>query len=78
MLVIDLQAPWKQRHTAHRIWTRLRAEHPDYPVAEATVRRYVQQRKPELGLGGREVFVPRSQRDQAFDSHARARTRSRL
>jgi transposase len=52
--------PRKQRHTAHRIWTRLREEHPDHPVAEATVRRYVQRRKPELGLGGREVFVPQS------------------
>jgi transposase len=60
MLVSDRQAPRKQRHTAHRIWTRLREEHPDHPVAEATVRRYVQRRKPELGLGGREVFVPQS------------------
>ena len=39
------QAPWKQRQTAHRIWTRLRAEHPNHPIAEATVRRYVQRRK---------------------------------
>ncbi len=60
MLVSDRQAPRKQRHTAHRIWTRLREEHPDHPVAEATVRRYVQRRKLELGLGGREVFVPQS------------------
>jgi len=56
----DLAAPRKQRHTAHRIWTRVRAEHPEYPVGEPTVRRYVAQRKRELGLNGREVFVPQS------------------
>jgi transposase len=60
MLAVDLQAPRKQRHTAHRIWMRLCREHPDYPVGEATVRRYVRQRKRELGLSGREVFVPQS------------------
>lgn len=34
--------------------------HPDHPVAEATVRRYVQRRKQELELGVREVVVPQS------------------
>ena len=60
MLAADRHAPRKQRHTAHRIWTRLREEHPDHPIAEPTVRRYVQKRKQELGLGGGEVFVPQS------------------
>ena len=60
MLVSDREAPRKQRHTAHRIWARLREEHPDHPIAEPTVRRYVQRRKQELGLGGRDVFVPQS------------------
>jgi transposase len=60
MLLSDRQAPRKQRHTAHRIWARLREEHPDHPVAEPTVRRYVQRRKLELGLDSREVFVPQS------------------
>ena len=60
MLASDLQAPRKQRHTAHRIWMRLRKEHPEHPVGEATVRRYVRERKRELGLSGREVFVPQS------------------
>jgi hypothetical protein len=41
ILGTDRQAPRKQRHTAHRIWTRLQAEHPQHSVAEATVRRYV-------------------------------------
>jgi hypothetical protein len=60
ILQLDLEAPRKQRHTAHRIWTRLRAEHPELPVGEPTIRRYVAQRKRELGLNGREVFVPQS------------------
>ena len=60
MLEGDRNAPRKQRHTAHRIWTRLREEHPGNPIAEATVRRYVHRRKQELGLGGRQVFVPQS------------------
>lgn len=60
MLESDRQAPRKQRHTAHRIWVRLRKEHPEHPVGEPTVRRYVQRRKQELGLRGKEVFVPQS------------------
>ena len=56
----DRQAPRKQRHTAHRIWTRLKAEHAGLAIGEATVRRYVARRKQELGLSGREVFVPQS------------------
>jgi hypothetical protein len=31
MLEADRQAPRKQRHTAHRIWTRRCAEHPELP-----------------------------------------------
>src|SRR5580658_8593483 len=60
MLEADRQAPRKQRHTAHRVWTRLREEAPDHPIGEPTVRRYVRQRKQELGLDRREVFVPQS------------------
>src|SRR3984957_12071680 len=60
MLEADRQAPRKQRHTAHRIWTRLCAEHPELPVAEPTVRRYVGVRRRDLGLKGRDVFVPQS------------------
>jgi hypothetical protein len=60
MLEDDRQVPRKQRHTAPRIWKRLCAEQPGHPIAEATVRRYVQRRKQEFGLGGRPVFVPQS------------------
>ena len=53
----DQTAPHKQRHTAHRIWERIRQERSD-TVAEATVRRYVREGKQKLGLTGRETFVP--------------------
>ena len=56
----DLDAPRKQRHTAHRIWERIRQERPEASVKEATVRRYVKRRKQELGLAMRETFVPQS------------------
>jgi hypothetical protein len=58
ILVADKSAPRKQRHTAHRIWTRLCQEQPQYPVAESTVRGYVRERKWALGLAGTEVCVP--------------------
>jgi hypothetical protein len=45
MLEADRQAPLKQRHIPHRIWTRLWDEHPELPVAEVTVRQYVRKRK---------------------------------
>jgi transposase len=54
----DQYAPRKQRHTAHRIWERIRQERPEASVAEATVRRYVQRRKQEFGVAVRETFVP--------------------
>ena len=41
MLEEDRDAPRKQKHTAHRIFTRLRQEHPEHPIGEPTVRRYV-------------------------------------
>ena len=58
MLVADKSAPRKQRHTAHRIWTRLRQEQPQFPVAESTVRAWVRERKCALGLSGTEVCIP--------------------
>ena len=60
ILVGDLKVPRKQRHTAHRIYTRLRAERGEYPVAESTVRQYVRERKQALGLRPAEVYVPQS------------------
>jgi transposase len=62
MLEADRKAPRKQRHTAHRIWRRLKTEHPEMEVAESTVRRYVRVRKLQMGLAQAEVFVPQSYR----------------
>jgi hypothetical protein len=56
----DRQAPRKQRHTAHRIWQRLRRELPELPVAESTIRKYVRERKRELGWSTRVTCVPQS------------------
>src|SRR5690348_3816554 len=60
MLESDRSAPRKQRHTAHRIYQRLRVEQPGHEVAESTVRRYVRLKKQALGLTRREVCVPQS------------------
>jgi hypothetical protein len=60
ILAGDRQAPRKQRHTAHRIWQRLSAERPEQRVAESTVRRYVRERKRELGWATRATCVPQS------------------
>ncbi|HDL49520.1 MAG TPA: IS21 family transposase [Actinobacteria bacterium] len=46
-LEADLKVPRKQRHTAHRVWERLVAEH-GVQVGESTVRRYVALVKAEL------------------------------
>ena len=53
ILTDDQQRPKKQRHTAKRIWERLRAEHAftgGYTIVKAYVR--------EKRLGGQEMFVP--------------------
>ena len=60
ILVADRKAPRKQRHTAHRIYTRLKEEMPEHAIAESTVRRYVGRRKSELGWTQRETFVPQA------------------
>lgn len=44
----DQETPKKQRHTAHRIWTRLVEEYA-FPGAESTVRRWVREHKARLG-----------------------------
>ena len=55
-LIGDRDAPRKQRHTAKRIFKRLRGEQ-GYTGVESTVRKYVGQRKRELGVST-EAFVP--------------------
>lgn len=60
LLEADRKAPRKQRHTAHRIWERIRTELPECHISERTVRQYVAARKAALGLTVHETFVPQS------------------
>jgi len=53
----DKQRPKKQRHTAVRVFNRLKQEH-DFQGAETTVRRYVREAKLRLGVGTPQVFIP--------------------
>lgn len=53
----DKENPKKQRHTAVRVYNRLKTEH-GFKGAESTVRRYVRQAKIRLGLNGQQVFIP--------------------
>jgi len=60
ILKADQSAPRKQRHTARRIFNRLRREHSEHAVAESTVRQYVRQQKARMGNGPQEVFIAQS------------------
>ena len=60
ILEADKKAPRKQRHTARRIWDRIRCELPDCQVCERTIRQYVHERKLALGLMGQKTFIPQS------------------
>ena len=53
----DEALPRKQRHTAHRVWQRLVAEH-GARVGESTVRKHVAKLRRELGGGVGQVTVP--------------------
>lgn len=56
-LLGDQKSPRKQRHTAHRVYERLRDEH-QFQGAESTVRRFVRLRKDILEIGRPDVFIP--------------------
>jgi hypothetical protein len=56
-LLADQDAPRKQRHTAHRVHTRLVEEY-GFSGRESTVRHYVRQAKVRLGLNSQAVFIP--------------------
>jgi transposase len=60
ILETDKKAPRKQRHTAHRIWERIRREMPHCQICERAVRGYVHDRKVTLGMVAHETFVPQS------------------
>ena len=52
----DKKRPKKQRHTAVRVFNRLKQEH-NFQGAETTVRRYVREAKLRLGVGAAQVFI---------------------
>lgn len=56
-LTDDKTQPKKQRHTAVRIYRRLKQEHGFFG-AETTVRKYVKEAKLRLGLCGQQAFIP--------------------
>lgn len=64
MLLADLDAPRKQRHTVVRIYRRLTNEHAMDDVFYQVVRAYVAKRKPEIrveaGRGPAQVFIEQS------------------
>lgn len=49
-LTADLEAKPKQRHTAKRVYDRLKEIYPDFDVSDRSVRAYVSKKKKELGL----------------------------
>lgn len=53
----DKERPAKQRHTARRIFDRLKEEH-GFKGAESTIRHYVREAKMRLGIGNVKAFVP--------------------
>jgi hypothetical protein len=63
MLLVDLDAPRKQRHTARRVRERLIDEH-GLGMSYSSVRNYVARRRPEIAVAaGRaceQGFVPQS------------------
>jgi transposase len=58
ILEADRKAPRKQRHTARRIWQRIKAEMPDRVIAEVTVRQYVREKKRAIGINTVTTCVP--------------------
>lgn len=57
-LIADKAEPRKQRHTAARVYKRLKDEVPGFCCSERTVSTYVAARKKELGLKKPEGFIP--------------------
>lgn len=53
----DRDRPRKQRHTAMRIYNRLRKEY-GFEGGESTVRRYVRETRRDLGISPLQVFIP--------------------
>ncbi|MET8339737.1 hypothetical protein ABZV14_40770 [Streptosporangium canum] len=62
LLLADLDAPPKQRHTTTRIFDRLVGEHGAMDLSYGIVRRYVAERRPQIrveaGRGSVTVVLP--------------------
>lgn len=54
----DKLAPRKQRHTAKRIYKRLKSENQDFSCSYRLVALYVRQRKEELNLNKTTGYIP--------------------
>ena len=57
-LAADKLAPRKQRHTAKRIYKRLKSENQDFSCSYRLVALYVRQRKEELNLNKTTGYIP--------------------
>ena len=57
-LEADKKAPRKQRHTARRVYRRLKDETRDFTCSYRLVASYVSQKKKELRLGKKEGYIP--------------------
>ena len=53
ILTADQRAPRKQRHTAHRIYTRIQTERPDCPITEGAVRKIAEEAARSSRIGAR-------------------------
>ncbi|MET7354980.1 hypothetical protein [Streptomyces mirabilis] len=64
MLLADLDAPPKQRHTAQRIYDRLVGDHAADGISYSMVRVYVKDRRKEVrrqaGVGPETMFMPQT------------------
>lgn len=66
ILLADLKAPRKQRHTVTRIYQRLLDEHAMTGVSYPVLQRYVKERRAQIlaesGHGAAKVFIPQTHR----------------
>lgn len=54
----DLKAPRKQRHTAKRVFNRLKKETEDFDCSYRLIAEYVASKKKDLCLGRKEGYIP--------------------
>ena len=57
-LTADKKAPRKQRHTAKRVYRRLKELYPEFDVSYRLVADYVSRKKKELNLSKKEGYIP--------------------